>query len=67
MADITMCTNALCPNAMHCKRVQAIANEHYQSWQFFQYTASDRGVECEHYWPIYPYYETTKKMRIDHE
>lgn len=64
MADITMCMNSQCPNALHCKRVQAIASM-WQSWSMFQYTISDRGVECEHYWPIYQHYETTDNTRTE--
>ena len=50
MADITMCTNVLCPNAPHCYRVQAIPDE-YQSVCNFEYTVSPDGVLCDYYWP----------------
>ena len=52
MADITMCTQALCPNAAHCYRVQAKAND-WQSVATFDYTVSARGVECDSYMPMY--------------
>lgn len=52
MADITMCSQTLCPNAGHCYRVQATPNQHWQSVMAFQYTLSGRGVECENYWPM---------------
>lgn len=52
MADITMCTQTLCPNASHCYRVQAKASE-WQSMVMFDYTISARGVECRYYMPIY--------------
>lgn len=52
MADITMCTQTLCPNAGHCYRVQAKPSEHWQSMCSFGYTVSERGVECENYWPM---------------
>jgi len=52
MADITMCTQTLCPNAGHCYRAQATPSI-WQSMQTFDYTVSTRGVECEHYLPMY--------------
>jgi hypothetical protein len=52
MADITMCTQTLCPNAGHCYRVQAKAG-YWQSVAAFAYTISARGVECDHYIPMY--------------
>jgi len=52
MADITMCTQTLCPNAAHCYRVQAKASD-WQSMATFSYTISTRGVECENYMPMY--------------
>ena len=51
MADITMCTNVLCPNAPHCYRVQAIPDE-YQSVCNFEYTLSTEGVLCDYYWSM---------------
>jgi hypothetical protein len=51
MADITMCSQTLCPNAGHCYRVQAQPSHHWQSVMIFQYTISARGVECDNYWP----------------
>lgn len=52
MADITMCTQTLCPNAGHCYRVQAKASE-WQSMAAFDYTISARGVECKMYIPAH--------------
>ena len=52
MADITMCTQTLCPNAAHCYRAQAKASD-WQSVAMFDYTISARGVECENYMPMY--------------
>ncbi len=52
MADITKCTQTLCPNAGHCRRVQAKSGP-WQSWATFNYTVSERGVECDHYLPTY--------------
>ena len=52
MADITMCTQTLCPNAGHCRRVQAKASD-WQSIATFSYTISTRGVECDSYMPMY--------------
>ena len=52
MADITMCTHALCPNAAHCYRVQAKASD-WQSVATFDYTVSARGVECDSYISMY--------------
>lgn len=51
MADITMCLNATCPNAPHCKRIQVLSSA-MQSYAMFDYTLSSRGVECEHYLPL---------------
>jgi len=51
MADITMCTQTLCPNAGHCYRVQAKPSPHWQSMMDFPYTISIRGVECANYIP----------------
>ncbi len=51
MADITMCTQVLCPNAGHCYRVQA-APSTWQSWQDFEYTVGVEGVVCGNYLPI---------------
>lgn len=53
MADITMCTQTLCPNAGHCYRVQATPNPHRQSVAAFDYTISVHGVECDNYMPTY--------------
>ncbi len=52
MADITMCTQTLCPNAGHCRRIQAAPSK-WQSMATFNYTVSARGVECENYMPMY--------------
>lgn len=52
MADITMCTQTLCPNAAHCYRVQAKASS-WQSMATFDYTISTHGVKCENYMPMY--------------
>lgn len=52
MADITMCTQTLCPNSGHCYRVQAKASD-WQSMATFDYTISVHGVECDNYMPIY--------------
>lgn len=53
MADITMCTQTLCPNAGHCYRVQATQSSDWQSMMTFPYTVSVRGVECDNYMPMY--------------
>ena len=52
MADITMCTQTICPNAKHCYRVQAKASD-WQSIMTFQYSISERGVECDNYLPMF--------------
>lgn len=52
MADITMCTQTLCPNAGHCYRVQAAPSD-WQSMATFNYTISVRGIECANYMPLY--------------
>lgn len=53
MADITMCTNELCPNAASCYRVTATPSERWQSYASFKYTIGPNGVECDHYWQSY--------------
>ena len=53
MADITMCTQILCPKAETCYRRQATPSEIWQSYAQFEYTlGSDGVVICEYYWPI---------------
>ncbi len=53
MADITMCSQVLCPNAKSCYRVQAKPSHQWQSYAAFQYTVSTRGVECGGYLPMF--------------
>ena len=52
MTDITMCTNALCPNAEHCYRVQAPPSEHWQSMFCWDYNVDKNGVICDGYIPM---------------
>jgi len=52
MADITMCSQTLCPNAAHCYRAQTKASD-WQSVATFDYTVSARGVECDSYISMY--------------
>jgi hypothetical protein len=52
MADITMCTQTLCPNAGVCYRMQAKPSE-WQSMATFDYTIGTNGVLCENYIPMY--------------
>jgi hypothetical protein len=52
MADITMCTQTLCPNSGRCYRVQAKASD-WQSMATFHYTVSAHGIECANYIPMY--------------
>ena len=52
MADITMCTQTLCPNAGVCYRVQAKPSE-WQSMATFDYVLGNNGVRCENYIPMY--------------
>lgn len=51
MADITTCTQTLCPNASHCYRVQVAASDR-QYDMAFPYTVSVWGVECDYYVPM---------------
>lgn len=51
MADITMCTQTLCPNAKHCYRIQASPGV-WQSMMLFEYTIDVDGVMCGHYIPV---------------
>ena len=52
MADITMCTQTLCPNAGVCYRVQA-KQSNWQSMATFDYTIGTNGVQCDNYLPMY--------------
>ena len=52
MADITMCTQTLCPNARQCYRVQAAPSVR-QRMQTYHYTIGVSGVQCENYTPMY--------------
>ncbi len=52
MADITMCTQTLCPNSEHCYRIHAPLNNQ-QSWQAFDYKIGIDGVICAGYLPMY--------------
>lgn len=58
MADITMCTNELCPIAGECHRMQAEPHEYRQAYQCFPYVVTPKGVECDHYVPHYIYTAT---------
>ena len=51
MADITMCSQKLCPNAAHCYRAQATPGE-WQSVRAFEYVSAIDGVLCDAYWPM---------------
>lgn len=51
MADITMCTQSKCPNAVNCYRVHAFPS-HYQSMAAFDYVVEDGVVRCEDYIPM---------------
>ena len=66
MADITKCTNVLCPNAPHCYRVQAVSGE-WQSVCFFKYEITDGKVACEHYWPMESVMQYITDLRISYE
>lgn len=67
MADITMCCNVGCPNAKHCYRVQNTPNPFRQSYSIIHYTISTRGVECEHYLPMYQTKVTDNTGEIDEQ
>jgi len=66
MADITMCSNILCPQARECKRRCAPQSE-WQSCTLFKYTVGDRGVECDAFIPRkgYDYGEQTVDDRVE--
>jgi len=49
MADITMCTNKLCPNSGSCYRITAKPSERWQSKAAFEYKIGVNGVDCDHY------------------
>lgn len=57
MADITKCTQTLCPNAKHCYRIQAKDNKHWQSYSEFNYEITPNGVKCENYIPMIKSYK----------
>jgi len=52
MADITMCTNQTCPLKTKCYRQTANRNSYRQAVSKFEYKETDKGIECNHYWPI---------------
>lgn len=49
MADITMCTNKLCPLSGTCYRALAVPNQHWQSYASFYVKAGINGYECDEY------------------
>lgn len=53
MADITMCTNNLCPMSNDCYRSKAIPNHHWQSYSFFDFNVGLNGPICAHKLPIH--------------
>ncbi len=67
MADLTMCTQTLCPNAGHCLRAQATPGER-QSMAAFPYTLGADGVICEHYIPTgCVTFSTTTAQKDEHD
>lgn len=64
MADITMCTNTLCPLAGSCYRVQATPSDYWQSMASFEYQLDTNGVKCESYWPMDQH--ITRRLRNEH-
>lgn len=52
MADITMCTQTLCPDWGICYRAQATPSP-MQSMAAFEYSVVDGVAHCESYIPIY--------------
>lgn len=60
MADITLCTNKLCPLAGNCKRILAIPSD-WQSYALFQYRITFNGAECDHYWTVAVTVKTTNQ------
>ena len=64
MADITMCTQILCPNAGSCHRIRAKASD-WQSMAAFKYTVSCRGVECDSYIPTFKVVTTNSAYIVD--
>lgn len=65
MADITMCVQKLCPNAGHCRTVQAKPG-HWQNCAAFKYTVSEHGVECDSYWPTTAQTMDNKTRSVEH-
>ena len=55
MADITMCSNKLCPLAGCCYRAQATPSGLRQSMGFFQYEVGVGGISCNEFIPMYSY------------
>lgn len=53
MADITFCSQTLCPNAKSCYRAQAKPESKWQGYATFRYTISTSGIDCEGYWPMF--------------
>lgn len=63
MADITKCTNELCPAAGECWRRNA-PNSEWQSWAGFSYGVGAKGVICGSFWPMYETKSTDKTTDI---
>lgn len=58
MADITLCTNKLCPLADSCKRISAVPSD-WQSYAFFNYVVTTDWIICEDYLIDYNFMTTT--------
>lgn len=52
MADITMCTQFLCPLAGSCYRRTATPSQ-FQSYAMFEYKISGNGVVCDGFYQNY--------------
>ena len=64
MPDISLCTNATCPQRQHCRRGQDSTSAH-QSYAWFEFRLTLDGVKCDGYLPkhqtrIYYTTETTE-------
>ena len=57
MADITKCSNRLCPEAKNCYRTIA-PDSTKQSWAFFEYVIGVDGVRCNECIPVPVGYKT---------
>jgi hypothetical protein len=58
MPDISKCANNKCPLRDNCYRFTSVPSN-WQSYADFEFTVTEKGVECDYFWDDRGYY--TKK------